>query len=65
MREIMTKMIENYDAEIQQLKDSIKAKMIWNPSHSLYKKLAWFSAKREAVLEVLNEYDKAQREHNE
>lgn len=57
MREIMIKMIENYDAEIQQLKDSIKAKRIWNPSHELYKKLTWLGGKREAVSEVLAEYD--------
>lgn len=58
MRNIMTKMIENYQKEVADLKEQIKAKRITNPSHTLNQRLNWVLAKWEAVSEVLLEFDK-------
>lgn len=58
MREIMIKMIENYDNQLAQVEAEIVTKKIWNPTHELYRKQLWLKAKSEAVKEVLKEYDK-------
>lgn len=58
MRTIMTKMIENYQQEVADLKEQIKAQRITNPNHTLNQRLNWVLAKWEAVVEVLEEYDK-------
>lgn len=63
MREIMIKMIENYDNQLVQVEAEIVTKKILNPAHELYRKQLWLKAKSEAVKEVLAEYDKEIRQN--
>lgn len=58
MREIMTKMIENYNRQLAQVEAEIVTNKIINPAHELYRRQLWLKAKKQAVMEVLKEYDK-------
>ncbi len=63
MRDIMTRMINRYDEEISTLEAELKMKKISNPAHEVFRTLMWCKAKRQAVTEVLAEYDKEIRQN--